>query len=322
MAHEIQIVSGLTFDPPQRTDQLYTGFIQDEIALKPNKLALFLGTKVLKTNYTGLLAEPSVRLLYTRTPTETLWAAYTYAVRTPADVERDFFLSGLIGTAPNGLPYFARFNANRDFRSETLRGYELGYRRLVGHNLYLDIAGFFNQYGDLFSEDVTGPPFVENIPAPTHILLPAQFGNDLKATTEGGEIVAEWRPLGFWRLRGSYSFLEMHIQKVPGSLDLGSGPVTQGSSPQHEVLAQSSFNLPRAVTADLQVRYVSSLPGLNIPAYTTGDATLGWGITKQVQLSVVGQNLFQPHHYEFSYDPRGPVGIERSIFGRVTWRWE
>jgi len=36
----------------------------------------------------------------------------------------------------------------------------------------------------------------------------------------------------------------------------------------------------------------------------------------------VGQNLFQPYHFEYSYDPRGPVGIERSFFGRVTWRWE
>jgi len=39
-------------------------------------------------------------------------------------------------------------------------------------------------------------------------------------------------------------------------------------------------------------------------------------------LTLVGQNLFQPRHYEFNYDPGGPVGIERSLFGKVTWRWE
>ncbi len=320
--HEIQIVSGLTFDPPVRTDQLYTAFLQDEIALVPNRLSLFAGTKLLKTNYTGLLFEPSARLLYTPSSTQTLWAAFTQAVRTPADVERDFFLSSFIGTGPGGLPFFARFNANRDFRSERLNGYELGYRRLLGSKFYVDIATFFNQYRDLFSEDITGEPFVEEIPAPTHLLLPAEFGNGVMATTEGGEVASEWRPKSYWRLRGSYSFLEMHVKNSPGSSNVGSTAAVQGSSPQHELLLQSGFDLPKSVTADLQVRYVSALPALTVPAYWTGDVSLGWSMTKQLRWSVVGQNLFQPYHYESLYDPRGLVGIERSLFGRVTWQWK
>jgi hypothetical protein len=59
-----------------------------------------------------------------------------------------------------------------------------------------------------------------------------------------------------------------------------------------------------------------------IPSYWTGDVSLGWHVTEQVLLSAVGQNLFQPYHYEYSYDPRGPVGIQRSFFGRITWRWQ
>src|SRR5579862_8716233 len=70
-----------------------------------------------------------VRLLWTRTPTESVWLAVTRAVRTPSDGERDFFLSGFIGFS-QGLPFFARFNANRTFHSEQLNGYELGARKL------------------------------------------------------------------------------------------------------------------------------------------------------------------------------------------------
>ncbi len=319
---EIEVVSGLTFVPPVRTDQLYTAFLQDEITLVNNRLALLAGTKVLKTNYTGVLWEPSVRLLYTPSSTQTVWAAYTHAVRTPADVERDFFLSSYLGQGPGGLPYFARFNANPLFRSEDLNGYELGYRRLISSKLYVDIAGFFNQYANLFSEDIIGPTFVETDPAPTHLLLPANFGNGLKGTTEGGEIASEWRPATFWRLRGSYSFLEMHIKKGPGSTDIGSAPGVQGSSPQHELLLQSGFDLPKSITADLQIRYVSSLPAQKVPSYWTGDLSLGWGVTEHLRLSAVGQNLFQPYHYEALYDPLGLVGIKRSIFGRATWQWK
>ena len=321
--YEPLVTSGLYFLPQHRTDQLYTGFVQDEIALAPNKVDLFVGSKILKTNYTGVLFEPSVRLLYTPTVTQTLWAAFTRAVRTPADVERDFYLSSRIGTTPDGLPYFARFNANPNFTSEVLNGYELGYRRLVKKSLYVDIATFFNQYSNLFSEELTGGPFIETDPYPTHELVTAQFGNSYKATTEGGEIVAEWQPKEFWRLSGSYSFLEMHIKIAnPNAINVGSPLTTQGSSPQHQVLIQSNLNLPKSITADVQVRYISSLPGLQIPSYWTGDASLGWNVSKQVLLSVEGQNLFQPYHYEFSYDPSGPVGIRRSVFGRVTWRWQ
>ena len=316
------VASGLYFLPQSRTDQLYTGFIQDEIALKPDKLDLFVGSKILKTNFTGLLFEPSVRLLYTPTATQSWWGAFTRAVRTPADVERNFYLSSRLGTT-DGLPLFARFNANPNFRSEYLNGYELGYRRMVKARLYVDIATFFNQYSNLFSEELAGPTFLENDPYPPHYLIPAQFGNSYKGTTEGGEIVAEWQPKDFWRLSGSYSFLEMHI-KIAGSAanNVGSPLLTQGSSPQHQVLIQSNFNLPKSITADFQVRYISSLPGLQIPSYWTGDASLGWHVSNQVLLSLVGQNLFQPWHYEFSYDPDGPVGIRRAIFGQITWRWE
>jgi iron complex outermembrane receptor protein len=126
---ELEVVSGLTFDPAHNTDRLLTAFVQDEIALVPDRFSVIAGTKLLNTNFTGADLEPSVRMLWTPTKTQTGWISFTRAVRTPADVERDFFLSGFGGVDPTtGLPIFARFNANRNFRSEILKGYEAGYR--------------------------------------------------------------------------------------------------------------------------------------------------------------------------------------------------
>jgi len=319
--HEEQVLTGLEFRPDVRTDQVYSAFLQDEIALVPERLSLFAGSKFLKTNYTGVLLEPSVRLLYTPSSTQTLWAAFTQAVRTPADVERDFYLASLVRFV-DGLPFFARFNANRNFQSERLNGYEAGYRRLLAAKVYLDIAAFYNQYRNLLSEDVTGSIFLETDPAPPHLLLPAEFGNGLKATSSGGEIAGEYRPKEFWRLRASYSFLEFHVESAPGSQDIGSAPGVQGSSPRNEALLQTGFDLPKSVSLDIYARYFGRLPAFSIPGYWTGDATLGYNLTRQLRLTLVGQNLFQPRHYEFSYDPSGTVGIERSLFGKVTWRWE
>jgi hypothetical protein len=36
-------------------------------------------------------------------------------------------------------------------------------------------------------------------------------------------------------------------------------------------------------------------------------------------MSVVGQNLMQPHHAEFGSDVDTIVGIKRSVFATLTW---
>jgi len=315
----IQVVPNLVFIPADLTDQLYTAFFQDEIGLVERRLSLELGTKLLRTNFTGFKWEPSVRLLWTPTDTQTVWAAFTHAVRTPSDLERDLGALGYITSTPSGLPIFVRFNASRNFASEQLNGYELGYRRAVGQKLYIDIAGFFNHYNNLLSDEITGALFLEATPTPPHLLLPGQLGNGLFGTTTGAEIAPEWKPTSFWRLRGSYSFLHMTLKKTPFSTDLGTARVIAGSSPQHEISAQSSFDLPKALELDLTYRYVSALPGLAVPAYSTADVRLGWQVSRQFEVSLVGQNLLQPSHFESSYDPAGLVGIERSGYLKLTW---
>lgn len=316
--HETELYSGLTFTPSQRTDLLYQAFVQDEVSVAPNRLSLIAGTKVLKTNYTGVLAEPDVRLMYTPTGTQTLWAAYTHALRTPADVERDFNLSSFLGYQ-SGLPVMARFSANPKFRSEQVNGYEAGYRVSAGSKFYLDLASFYNHYGDAFSEDLVQAPYVETNPAPTHVLIPAQFGNGLVATTTGGEIAPEWRVTDWWRVGGWYSFLEMHVKKGTNSKDIGSAPAEQGSSPEHQALIENGFDLPKSVGVSTYVRYVSALPGIQVASYWTGNATVHWAATRHIGLTVAGRDLFQPHHVEFSYDPGPAVGIRRSFYGEITF---
>ena len=327
---DLEVVSGLTFQPAQRTDRLLTGFIQDEFTVVRDKLSLIVGTKLLNTNFTDFAPEPSARLLWTPDKTTTVWAAATHAVRTPSDAERDFFLSGFVGLGPGGIPFFARFNANRNFRPEQMNGYELGIRKLIGSKTYIDIAGFFNHYHDLFSEDITGGPFLEENPAPPHLLLPAEFGNGLIGQTKGVEVAPEWRPTDNWRLRGSYSFLHMNLEKGPNSMDIGSAPGIMGSSPQHQFFAQSSLDLSKALQFDVDVRYESALPGQTneakqyVHAYSTADARLAWQVSREFELSFVGRNLLQPHHVEFGADPSADgnvafVGIRRSAYIKLTW---
>jgi iron complex outermembrane recepter protein len=325
--HFLEVVSGLVFSPANRTDYLVSSFIEDDITLVDNKLLLTAGSKVLHTNYTGVQAEPSIRLMWTPNARQTFWAAFTRAVRTPSDAEEDFYLSSFLATTPNGVEEFARFSANTHFAPEKLNGYEIGYRKLILKNVYIDFAGFFNHYHDLFSQDLAGPVFVENtLPfpintaaPPTHYLLPAEFGNSLYGITTGGEIAPEWRPVEHWRLRGSYSYLNMDLSRVPG-VALGETPASlEGASPRHQTEAESSFDLGARVKLDLIYRFVSALPAVSARAYSTGDARIGWRAHSHIEFSLVGRNLFQPWHVEYAGDPGVPVAIRRNVYATIAF---
>lgn len=318
-ANNIEVVSGLTFVPSKRTDYLLTAFVQDEIGLIEHRLSLAVGTKLLRTNFSGIALEPSARILWTPTEKQNVWAAFAHALRTPSDAEEDLNLSGNIRTTAQGTPIFARFNPNPHFAPEQLNGYELGYRNLLGSKVYLDVTGFFNHYHNLLSQDITGEAFVETSPLPPHILLPAQFRNGLLGSTKGVEISPEWRLASSWRLRGTYSYLNMRLERSPHSADVGTGPGIEGSSPQHQITFQSAFDLSKALQLDLSYRFVGALPGQMVSAYSTGDGRLAWRISPEIEWSFVVRNLFQPSHPESGGDPGLLVGIKRSAYMKVTW---
>ena len=193
-----EVVSGLTFVPNRRTDYLFTAFVQDEIGLVDRRLSLTRGnesccariSREAASNwnrapaFSGHRCESTIRV-------GGIYARAAHAVRC-----RSEFQSLRLHRArrPEAFPFSHDSTPIQTFASEQLNGYELGYRRLLGRNLYVDVASFYNHYHDLFSEDLTGQAFLETSAGSTHLLLPAQFRNGLLGTTKGVEIAPEWRP--------------------------------------------------------------------------------------------------------------------------------
>jgi iron complex outermembrane receptor protein len=325
-SHFKEVASGLVFAPADILDFQLSGFFEDDISVVDSKLTLDVGSKAFRTNFTGMEFEPSVRLMWTPAEKHAFWAAYTHAIRAPSQAEEDFYLSSYLGTA-DGYPFFGRYNANPKFAPEQLNGYEVGYRTLISKNLYIDFAGFWNHYHDLFSEDLEAPltlastlPFPSQTEPPTYLLITAQFRNSFYGSTMGGEIAPEWRPTSYWRLRGSYAYLDMNLSKTPGTAPGNSPQSEEGSSPRHEAGVQSYLDISKKLQLDLTYRYVSALVAQGVPGYSTGDARLAWRFQPHVELSVVGNNLLQPHHVEYIGDPTGAVGILRSVYASVAWR--
>jgi iron complex outermembrane receptor protein len=112
----------------------------------------------------------------------------------------------------------------------------------------------------------------------------------------------------------------MDIEKSPGSLDVGTAPGINGSSPKHEILAQSGFDISKNFTLDLDYRYISALPGQMVASYSTGDANFGWRVSQHFRMAISGRNLLQPHHAEDGGDPGPLVQIKRSAYAKLTWQ--
>lgn len=313
-SHFIQTGPSIIFKP-HVTDELYSLFAQDEAEIVKDRLWLTIGSKFLHNNYTGWELQPTARVLVVLTSRQSAWAAVTRAVRTPSRLEEDVQLTAPISSNP---PIFARGIGDGNFSSERLVGYEAGYRALMTSKLYLDLAAFYNDYTHLESLE-PGPLFVETSPAPAHTVFPLFLRNGVLGNTSGGELAPDWHPTRWWRLRGSYSFLHIGLETEPSSLDTSTVRSTVGSSPHHQIVVRSSFDFPKRLEFDQTYRYVSALATKNIRAYSTMDARLCWQFG-QFEAALVGQNLLQPSHPEYSGDPGPLVGIKRAAYAKITWR--
>ncbi|MGH9400609.1 MAG: TonB-dependent receptor plug domain-containing protein [Terriglobia bacterium] len=312
----IQTVPTVDILPHHLKDSLYSGFVQDQIALVHNRLWLTVGSKIVHDNYTGFELEPSARLLWAPAPRKAVWASVTRSVSTPSDLDEGLQLTGLLATQP--LPIYLRILGNSQFFSEQLTGYEAGYRSLLAPKLYLDVATFHNDYNYLESYGI-GSPFFET--SPLRLIIPFPYVNGVMGSTDGFEITPDWKPKRWWDLKGSYSYLNLNLRTRPGFVNAGFAVSDEGSSPQNEIVIQSLFNLPRRFDLDPAYRYVSALPALLIPAYGTADLHFGWRATQHLELSITGQNLLQPQHEEFTATSGLPVAIRRSAYGKVTLKW-
>ena len=315
----IQHVPTLTFLPAHETDRIFSWFVQDQIPIVPKRVSLILGSKFDYNNYSGFDIQPTARLLWTLTTRQTFWAAITRAVRTPSRLDEDLELTDSL---ISGVPLFLRVQGNGQFVSEEMVGSEAGYRTLVVRKLYLDVAVFHNHYDRLYGYG-DNTVFFEGSGKELREILQLSPVNVLGGDTNGFEIAPDWKPTSWWQLKGSYSYLHLAVHNQPGLTDPLMVVLTDnGSSPHHEIVLQSLFNLPKRFDLDPTYRYVSALSAPVVPAYNAVDIRLGWHATREIEISLVGQNLVEPHHPEFGGDPGPLVGVRRSAYLKLTWAHE
>ncbi|SDG25737.1 iron complex outermembrane recepter protein [Pseudomonas benzenivorans] len=304
-----------TFTPESRKDQTFSAFLQDKIDLWDEKLFLTLGSKFEHNDYTGFEYQPNARLTWLASERQTLWAAVSRAVRIPARLNSDLRLTAPVPGLP--FPLYINVNGDRDIEFEELLAYEAGYRLQLRDDLSFDLSPFYNDYDKLLTQE-PGTPIVVIDPPTFYIVLPNTQDNGMTGESYGGTLVANWRPTSAWRLQLQCAYVDLQLHNKPDSLDV-SAQNAEGNSPEHQLSLYSFVDLPHDLSLYTGLRYVDHLPNLGIPSYTALDLSLAWSPRDDLAFSITGQNLTDAGHGEFGQAPGNQV--ERSVFGKVTWRF-
>jgi iron complex outermembrane recepter protein len=294
------------FLPAVLVQNLYSGFVQDELALARN-LSFTLGTKLEHNDYTGFEFEPDARLSWRLNSSQALWAAVSRAVRTPSRIDTDL--------SEGTPPYLILLKGNPDFTSEALLAYELGYRAQLNSAFTASVSSFYNQYNDLRSTSYT--------PA---TILPLYFANNLEGDTYGLEFSGNYQVTEDWSLHAGYTLLRENLRVKPGEYDLD-GALNETADPRGQFSIRSALNLSRRTEFMAALRWVDTLhtnngptPG-TVPSYFELDTRLAWHVSTRLELSLAGQNLLHDRHPEYGFPEPTRVEIERSVYGKFAWRY-
>lgn len=265
---------------PERLSQAWSSlFVQDEIRLT-DALQLTLGIRAERNDYTGNELLPSLRLAWKPSPEHLWWASATHTVRAPSRFDRDVYIPAqpphLLGGGP-------------DFRSETARVMELGYRGQPLPALTLSATAFHADYDNLRTQEL----------AASRTSL--YFGNGMRGRVRGIEAWGVVQAAPWLRLHAGLTLLRPHMALKPGSLDTSDAvATTEGAMPRRQWQLRAAVELPKDAELDLMLRHVSELAAPTVPAYTAVDLRVSRRLAADTEIALLGQNLFDSGHGEFT----------------------
>jgi iron complex outermembrane receptor protein len=311
---------GLSMTPADDHSSLLTAFVQDEIALFRNRLAVMIGSQVQYDSLSGAGLQPTARVMWKALPRQRLWAAASRALRTPSLDERGLRLDYPPAPNASGLPLFVTALGNPATKTETVVEAEGGYRLEIGTGASIDVTGFVGRYGNLVTQEVAAP-IVQFVPFP-QVLVTSTTGNQLQATTRGLEVAGHWTPVPAWTLDGSYTAFHVSAQLAAASQDPNAAS-GDGNAPRAQWQVRSAYSPITRATFDVAIFHSGPLEQIHVDAYTRTDVSAEWQLTARLSVMAIGQNLFDAAHAEFAGTGSLllPTEVPRSGSVRLRWRF-
>ncbi len=289
--------NNFAFLPGDKILQWANIFVQDEINLTP-ALNLTLGQKFEHNSYSGVESLPNARLGWKFADNQFLWASASSSIRAPSRFETDLYF-------PAKPPFV--FIGNRKFQSERVKTYEIGYRATPTINTSISITGFYAEYNRLKT--------LEHYPTPADPLI---FENNASGHSHGVEMWGSWQTTPNLKLAGGLVLQQVGIN-LPVADRLSLNNLNSNDPSSHSML-RASYDITPNHLLDATIRHVNKLSDPAVPSYTALDLRYGWKINRDIEFSIVGQNLLDPEHAEFSRASTR-AEFDRSLLAKLQWNF-
>lgn len=306
-------------------NDLIDGFLQDEVSLVPNRLLLTAGAKIQYGTLSHYQWQPSIRLLWAATDSQSYWIAASKAVVAPALQETSVQIPitlGMIG----GVPLVATILGDPNFKTQYVYAYEAGYRVRLPHSATFDVAGFYNDNRRIRSSTTSDPVFVP-FPVP-ELQFTILETSGYRGRSAGVESTMTWKPRSSVSLEGSYTWMQDHIhQAEPGNV----AQQDSWNAPRNNLSGTASWNFAQHWRANSFVSYVGAVvsqgnpatgtPTSTIPAYTRVDLHVSHKLGDSFEFDGGVTNLQSPRHLEFGGGSNvlAPTYIPRSLYINAAW---
>lgn len=301
-----------------RDYKIYSSFLQNKTNFLDDKGSLILGSKFEYNDYTGFEYQPSAKLAWLVNQNNTLWASVSRAVRTPSRGEHGLVLTALKAQFfdETSTKEFVKQNVLDDkLNSEELLAYELGVKTYPTNKISLDLSTFLNFY-KLRRFDVGTIVGSNNIDYLAN--------NNGRGKTYGAELASAFNINKSLNLYANYSFIYMDLDNKVDDTVANLTESDGSRTPSHMLNLMSRLNLTDKIEFDTTAYYVSKIvfSSGKVDSYVKFDARLAWKPKENIELSLVGQNLFDSKHQEYERALYSlPTEIERSIFAKATFKF-
>lgn len=298
----------VSMNPRYRRTTTYSAFVQYDLALVPDKLRIIAGSKFEHNDYTGFEYQPQIRAVWTPNSSNTIWAAFSRAVRTPERIDNDLLLRlAQVNPIPPPLT-FILLEGQPSVRSEILHAFELGYRYEWKQKFSLDAAAYYNGYNRL-SGLSAGTPIVN--PSPFYVDLPALVTSVDRGQTHGLEVALSYAPIRRWTLSAS-------ITELRGGSTPSTGFPAVANNPLQQFAVQSRLNLTRQLNLDANWYHYNAVSG-RLPLVNRADVGLSTNPIRGFSFSVWGRNLQADRHVEAIPQTLLVGEVRRSLIFKILW---
>jgi len=288
--------NGFALNPANRYDDILSFFVQDDYHLINNKIILTFGSKFEFNDYTDFESQPSLKISYKLDKNNFFWASVSKTVSVPSRTLSDAYLdlsgypadmcSAFGGIKDPVLGCIYPINEEDDI-SSTIFSFEAGYRTKIFRKLFIDVASFYDKYDEKNSEAV-----------------------DLDYIY-GIETTLRYQPYNNWKMEFSYTYQKGKTSDIYISDDAS-------RIPENSIQFRSLCNIKKNMEIDLFYTFIDEVQLAE--SYSRLDLRLGYKISPNLKLSVLGSNLTDDHHIEFGRDAlKSLTTVDRAITAKIDF---